>query len=592
MRKYILSIGLAVATGFTLTSCEDAFGDFLDKEPSNELTEADTFSQWVTMEQFHFDTYNFLRNGFCRITNSWMDAATDLAETSYSTAGTRLSFNVGNYYASAGAGELSDTWELFYRGIRKCNKLLECIDEVPKNPQHSTEEYERYKSWYKGEARFFRAYFHWELFLRYGAIPVVTESLNPYADLVTGYVDRPTTKEMVVDFIIPELKAAEGLVMDYATSYEDGMQGRINKPVVRALLSRILLYMASDRYKAESGITMREAAEMAQSFINEYGANYGLYQGENLTNLQRLTNAVLYNAHTQKNNETIFYRNDTQVYWASIANDTPVGEGGNGGLCPSQNFVDMFDMADGSAPFSAYDKTGAPVYTNSKPTVNAASGYSESLPYANRDPRLAAYVLYQGTAWGNGVINVVPGGRDNPLGNANSTPTGYYLRKFMPENILEDNHTKSAYRNWIYIRYAEILLNYAEALNEVSFDNKATVCGLLDQIRHRAGITGNVADRTDLNSQEALRNFIRKERTVELAFEDHRAWDVRRWNVATEALGRDIYGVDVANANGTYTYTRKVAQKRVFQDKMYLYPIPESEEWKTGIENNPGWTNN
>ena len=89
-----------------------------------------------------------------------------------------------------------------------------------------------------------------------------------------------------------------------------------------------------------------------------------------------------------------------------------------------------------------------------------------------------------------------------------------------------------------------------------------------------------------MSAKEKMRNFIRKERTVELAFEEHRAWDVRRWNVAEKALGRNIIGIDVA-ANGTIT--RKVAQERVFQKKMYLYPIPEGEYWKTGIENNPEW---
>jgi hypothetical protein len=138
---------------------------------------------------------------------------------------------------------------------------------------------------------------------------------------------------------------------------------------------------------------------------------------------------------------------------------------------------------------------------------------------------------------------------------------------------------------WTIIRYAEILMNYAEALNEVEGPTQE-VCDLLDQVRHRAGITGNVADRDDLKTKDAMRNFIHKERTIEFAFEEHRAWDVRRWNVAKEALGRDIIGIEVA-ANGTIT--RKVAQNRVFQDKMYLYPIPETEEWKTGIENNPGW---
>lgn len=281
----------------------------------------------------------------------------------------------------------------------------------------------------------------------------------------------------------------------------------------------------------------------------------------------------------------IFYRNDVAIGWDKIKDDSPVGEGGNGGLCPSQNLVDMYDMADGSAPFAQYDLTGAPVYANGTPAINAASGYSDATMWTNRDPRLAATILYHGVEWGNGVINVVLGQRDNPVGNANATPTGYYVRKYIPEAILGANHTGRSRRLWTIIRYAEILLNYAEALNEVSGPT-AEVCSLLDQIRHRAGITGNVADRTDLKTQEAMRNFIHKERTIELAFEEHRAWDVRRWGVATEALSRPIYGISVA-ANGTVT--RKKTQDRVFKDQMYLYPIPEGEVWKSNIENNPGW---
>lgn len=410
-------------------------------------------------------------------------------------------------------------------------------------------------------------------------------------------------KEMVVDFIIPELKECEAQVMSKATSDEDGKQGRINKPIVRALLSRIYLYMASPRWSAESGITWQEAADMAKSFIDDYGQSYGLYMGENLTPVQRYTNAILLNGHTEKNNEVIFYRNDGTFGWSSISNDTPVGEGGNGGLCPSQNLVDMYDMADGSAPFTSYDATGAPLYSNTTngvptPTVNVASGYDDSNPVDKRDPRLAASILYNGVTWGQAtttktnVIDVTAGGRDNPTGNANATPTGYYLRKYIPEVILNNNHAGSSYRNWILIRYAEVLLNYAEALNEVDFSaNKSEVCGLLNQIRQRVGITGNVQSRTDLNSQEAMRNFIHKERTIELAFEEHRSWDVRRWNVAKQALGRDIYGVDVTKKNGKYIYTRKVAQNRVFEDKMYLYPIPEAEMWKlpSSFENNEGW---
>ena len=146
-------------------------------------------------------------------------------------------------------------------------------------------------------------------------------------------------------------------------------------------------------------------------------------------------------------------------------------------------------------------------------------------------------------------------------------------------------HTGSAYRLWTIIRYAEILLNYAEALNEAQGPCQE-VYDMLDQVRYRAGISGSVADRADLKSQESLRNFIHKERTVEFAFEEHRWWDVRRWNVAVEALSRPIYGITV-NEDGSIE--RKVAQERVFEDRMYLYPIPEAEYWKTNIENNPGW---
>ena len=576
-KSYIYKGIAALAVAFSLSACSD----FLDKEPSNELTGQQTFSDWVTLEQFHWDTYNFLLNGECRINNSWLDAATDLAETSISSSGTRNSFNIGNYYASDAAAELTVPWESRYRGIRKCNMLLERIDNVPQPTDIDPVTYENRKGYYKGEALALRVWFYWELFLRYGPVPMVKEVLDPDGDLTSKYQTRPTIKAFA-DSLLADLDRAYPLVMDKATSYESGNEGRINQPIVKALKSRILLYMASPRYAAESGHTWGEAAEAAKDFIDSYGSQYPL--------MDNYTDAIIKNAHTEKNTEVIFYRSDVSQGWNSYGyyNDVPVGEGGNGGLCPSQNLVDMYDMANGAAPFEAYDNTGAPVYTSSTacPAVKAGSYYDDSRPTAGRDPRLAATILSHGVAWNGRTLNIVRGGDDNPIGNANATPTGYYTRKYMPEAILVNHHAGNSYRNWIYIRYAEILLNYAEALNEFNFAaNKGTICNVLDQIRHRGGITGNVASRTDLNSQEAMRKFIRKERTVELAFEEHRWWDVRRWNVANEALSRDIIGVEVAK-NGKYS--RKVAQQRIFEDRMYLYPIPETEYWKTGFQN-PNW---
>ena len=581
---YIIILVLGISS-VALTSCEDMFGDFLDKDPSNELTEEQVFSNWASAMDFHIDTYSYLRHGALRIQDSWLDAATDLAETSYSTGGVRTTFNIGNYYGSAGADELTDTWAHYYSGIRKCNTILTRIDGVPKASDLSEEKYQTDKMNYKSEARFLRAYFYWEMFLRYGPIPIITEVLDPAGDAISDYTTRPTTKQYVVDFILAELADCEAGLMPYSDGFKSANAGRISKPMARALYSRIMLYMASDRFSSESGITWAQAAAAAESFIDDYGTDYFLFT--NPDGITAYTYAILRTPYEGGNREVIFYRNGGEIGWSGISNDSPVGEGGSGGLCPSQNLVDMYDMIDGSSPFAAYDNTGAPVYSGaSAPAVNAASGYSDADPWSNRDPRLAATVLYHGATWNDETINVIKGQRDNPVGNPNSTPTGYYVRKYIPENILNADHTGNSYRNWSIIRYAEILLNYAEAMNEANGPS-AEVYDALDQIRHRAGITGNVADRADLtSSKENMRRFIRRERTVELAFEEHRSWDLRRWNVATEALSRDIYGVDVASDG---TLSRKVAQHRVFEPRMYLYPIPETEEWVTGITNNAGW---
>jgi starch-binding outer membrane protein, SusD/RagB family len=589
MNKILIIIAFGISS-VALTSCEGLFGDFLDKDPSFELREDQVFSNWANASRFHYDTYSYLRHGALRINDSWLDAASDLAQTSYATGGVRTTFNVGNYYGSAGANELITTWKSYYEGIRKCNQTLAKIDGVPKAADLTEAKYQTDKANYKAESRFLRAYYYWELFLRYGPVPIVTEVIDPSTEGISGYTTRPTIKQYVVDFILAELADCESGLMPYSDGFNAANAGKISKPMARALYSRIMLYMASDRFRSESGITWAQAAAAAKSFIDTFGPtganNYFLTTNPSNPGLA-YTNAILRTAYEGGNREVIFYRVNGTIGWSGINNDTPVGEGGNGGLCPSQNLVDMYDMKDGSSPFAAYDETGAPVYNGATaPAINGASGYSDATLWTNRDPRLAATVLYHGATWGPGIINVILGQRDNPVGNTNSTPTGYYARKYIPENILNANHTGSSYRNWIFIRYAEILLNYAEAENEANGPS-AVVYNALNSVRQRSGITGSVATRTDLtSSQDNMRKFIRKERTVELAFEEHRVWDVRRWNVATKALSRDIYGVAVSSGG---TVSRKVAQNRVFQDKMYLYPIPESEVWVTGLQNNPGW---
>ena len=161
--------------------------------------------------------------------------------------------------------------------------LLTRIEEMPPKPAVSEDKYNRDKKNYIAEARFLRAYFYWELFLRYGPIPIVKEVLDPNGDLMSKYTTRPTTKEYVVDFILEELKSCEGNLLDYETAWKSSSAGRIGQPMACALRSRIMLFMASPRYSSESGITWQQAADVAKEFIDTYGANFALFNAKDAT---------------------------------------------------------------------------------------------------------------------------------------------------------------------------------------------------------------------------------------------------------------------------------------------------------------------
>jgi hypothetical protein len=192
-------------------------------------------------------------------------------------------------------------------------------------------------------------------------------------------------------------------------------------------------------------------------------------------------------------------------------------------------------------------------------------------------------------------VEIWPGGKDGP-GKPRATRTGYYLRKFVDENIdLMQNKTSA--HAWIYFRYAEVLLNYAEAMNEaygpddVPAGFTLSARAALNLVRKRNGV--NMPDVVAATTDE-FREKVRSERRIELAFEEHRFWDVRRWKTGEEALGGDIFGVNVVlNDDDTFTYEYPSApvERRVFEEKMYRYPIPRSEIDKTSgaITQNSGW---
>ena len=215
-------------------------------------------------------------------------------------------------------------------------------------------------------------------------------------------------------------------------------------------------------------------------------------------------------------------------------------------------------------------------------------------PYANRDPRLKMSILTNNELWAKRNVEIWNGGNDG-LPKTRATKTGYYLKKFIADNLDFRNGDRVPHQ-WIFFRYAEVLLNYAEAMNE-AFKNPAIKEGelntsaeeALNMVRRRADvqmppITGKDYAQFKLKLEHG--------RWIELAFEGHRWWDLKRW-MKGESLAKTITGVEIKkNENGSFTYNPVNVEERFFDiSKMYLYPIPQSEINKTGgtITQNPNW---
>ena len=234
------------------------------------------------------------------------------------------------------------------------------------------------------------------------------------------------------------------------------------------------------------------------------------------------------------------------------------GAGGQGGNCPTQNLVEAYEEGDA---------------------------------------RLAATVAMNGDAWPN--ANTQPletfVGGVNGLPNVNATPTGYYLKKYVDGSTqIAGNGANSFYHVWVTFRLAEFYLNYAEAMLNLSGSGYSAATGFamtpeaaINVVRKRAGLANIAKDLSVADFKAKLEN----ERFVELAFEGHRFFDVRRWKEADKYF-KTIYGVEIIkNADGTFTETKKVVQNRQWEDKMYLFPIPQSDILKSGgaLDQNPGW---
>ena len=508
--------------------------------------------------------YDYIPDGFDRISNSMFSSATD--ESDYAPIGSTIDmFQKGTWSSLKNP---DDIWQNAYRGIRLSNIFLKNSRDYKSiilRDTTTSSGLENYKQqcadleYLRAEAKVIQAYIYFELLKRYSNIPIIDDVYDPESFATV----RQREYDDVVEKITQLLDDAEpDLQMDWK-NYDTKSFGRINKGTALALKSRVLLYWASPQNNTARDRSRWEmAADAAFEVIkmNKYKLD------DNYRNL-------FLGARAHQSEETIFSRMKGKTNSPEMNNYPISFNKGKTGTCPSGNLVDAYENIDGSE-FRWSD-------------IDASEN-----PYENRDPRLRQTILVNGDVWNGRKMECYEGGRDG-IDKKFATSTGYYLKKFINEDVdLEKGQT--VIHSWILFRYAEILLNFAEAMNEAygpditPYEEEFTARWAVNEVRKRAGMPPVVA-----SNDIQMRERIHHERRIELAFEEHRFWDVRRWGIecAKDVLNQTIKGVKIVDDNGHFVYNEFNVEPRKFEDKMIVYPIPEGEIRRANgnIVQNMGW---
>jgi starch-binding outer membrane protein, SusD/RagB family len=552
MKKLLLSLIAAL----TIASCSD---NLLDQQPVDRIVDETVWSDPGLVQAFVTSKYRDLGFGF-----NWN--GDEVLWSSFSDE-SLFRHDYGVWVANRGeltpnnlgilADEVSNPnlnpWGKNYRYIRDANLFFERIGTVPMDSAQRRS--------LTGEMKFLRAFRYFDLIRNYGAVPLITQTFALGDDFAANVARAPLAD--CINFVVREADEAAALL---PTAQPTTEVGRATKGAAMALKARMLLYAASPLYTggANDPAKWQAAAQAAKAIMD--------------LNLYTLFPDYQQLFLSARNPEIIFDRGAANVRLADSGlnlerNNGPNGFGGWGGNMPIQNLVDAYETTAG------------------KPISDPTSGYDPQRPYANRDPRLAATVLYNGSTYrGRTIETFTPDGLDSPDGPDgpepwNTSTTGYYLRKFMNENR-DFRDAAGSQAPWIYFRLGEVLLNYAEAQNEATGPD-ASVYEAINRIRARARMPNVPAGL----SQAQLREAIRRERQVELAFEEHRFYDVRRWQIAEQTENEPARGVAVTrNAAGVVSYTPIVVQQRRFQVRNYRLPIPVKEiQANPNLQQNEGW---
>lgn len=572
---YLIAIGWALV----VTGCQKLDREFVTTIGRNEIEQS-----FGNVQALLSSIYADLPDGFTPIGGTAMLAsATDEAEFTLETNAVHQ-FNTGSWNAISNPDLV---WENNYRGIRKVNQFLLStgrinldpwkLDPSPSAQAVYTNNLITIASW-QYQARFLRAFFYFELVKRYGGVPILNNALSLEEDFST--ISRNTLSDCI-QFITNECDSA-ALNLPVSTSTLPYVNlndlGRITKVAALALKSRVLLYAASDLFNntnwaagfpnpnlislptGDRTVRWQAASNAAKAVIDAAALpTLGAYR----TLFNTFQNAEIILARRAGANNTFETVNSPIGF--------PRGQGGN---TPTQDMVDAYQVRVNATTAEPFD------WNNPTHAAN---------PYANRDPRLEFTIVRNGATFGTPArpVQLYEGGLDGkPIINASKT--GYHVRKYQIES-LNLNIGNTGVHSWILFRYPEIYLNYAEALNEWSPGNP-DIKAFYDRVRNRTGVAMPLLPAG--LSQPQVRELIRNERRVELAFEEHRAWDARRWMQGPAILGVPVRGVNITRdpATAAVTYVPFVLEQRTFDAKMYLYPIPQVDINIAGsLVQNPIW---
>lgn len=482
-------------------------------------------------------------------------AATDEAEYAYSGN------DISNFYDGgwSPSNPMSYMWSQMYNGITYCNLFLDKFQGLT-FPEHELDldptydkQMHRYNN-YKWETRFLRAYFYFCLVRQYGAVPLITSDMSVEE---ANSLSR-TSADSIFAFINDECDAIkDSIIADYNSDeqrVEDPENGRASKYAVLALKARAALYHASPLFNSSDNRELWHQAALACKELVEEAEAGGKGLAESYGSLWSNTNYMDADPQT----EIIF---DRRVGSTSVPEsyNFPVGiEGGSGGNCPTQNLVDAYEDGD------------------ERLALTIAQNGDENWPSSNRRALETYY-----------------GGRNaQPL--SGGTPTGYYLKKLLHGSInlssnssrAKDNHSYVLFRmGEAYLDYAEAVFRYLGSADATSSEFPVSARELASKTRERAGLAAFATGMSNSDFWEAYK----KERMCELAFEDHRFWDVRRWKEADKYFTSIRELKLTLNEDGTFSSAYNTVSRQ-WDDKMYLFPIPQTEIMKDpNLTQNPRW---